>query len=183
MLYFRKIVFLTLACLERSSLRLSSADGVCVTQLLKVSEDGISNWGSLRCILMLSYFFSHLFPPPSPIFAGGANDRWVRSVSFSPDGRHIASITDDRYGTVSFVILNLSCFNTQHATQRFSARLIRLCSMECPRNGLHSSGNAELSIEMTSSQRQGLCTAVPARMTQAYIGVSPLCHDPPNVFN
>uniref|UniRef100_A0A1A8G9J5 WD repeat and SOCS box-containing protein 1 n=1 Tax=Nothobranchius korthausae TaxID=1143690 RepID=A0A1A8G9J5_9TELE len=38
----------------------------------------------------------HLFPPPSPIFAGGANDRWVRSVSFCPDGRHIASITDDR---------------------------------------------------------------------------------------
>lgn len=39
---------------------------------------------------------SHLFPPPSPIFAGGANDRWVRSVSFCPDGRHIASVTDDR---------------------------------------------------------------------------------------
>uniref|UniRef100_A0A8C5EQ53 Uncharacterized protein n=1 Tax=Gouania willdenowi TaxID=441366 RepID=A0A8C5EQ53_GOUWI len=38
----------------------------------------------------------HLFPPPSPIFAGGSNDRWVRSVSFRPDGRHIASITDDR---------------------------------------------------------------------------------------
>lgn len=39
---------------------------------------------------------SHLFPPPSPIFAGGANDRWVRSVSFCPDGQHIASVTDDR---------------------------------------------------------------------------------------
>ncbi|KAK1786033.1 hypothetical protein P4O66_017757 [Electrophorus voltai] len=38
----------------------------------------------------------HLFPPPSPIFAGGANDRWVRSVAFCHDGRHIASITDDR---------------------------------------------------------------------------------------
>ncbi|XP_056139080.1 WD repeat and SOCS box-containing protein 1 [Lampris incognitus] len=38
----------------------------------------------------------HLFPPPSPIFAGGANDRWVRAVSFCQDGRHIASITDDR---------------------------------------------------------------------------------------
>ncbi|XP_019903873.1 WD repeat and SOCS box-containing protein 1 isoform X3 [Esox lucius] len=39
---------------------------------------------------------AHLFPPPSPIFAGGANDRWVRSVAFCHDGRHIASITDDR---------------------------------------------------------------------------------------
>ncbi|XP_041919278.1 WD repeat and SOCS box-containing protein 1 [Alosa alosa] len=38
----------------------------------------------------------HLFPPPSPIFAGGANDRWVRSVAFCHDGRHIATITDDR---------------------------------------------------------------------------------------
>lgn len=38
----------------------------------------------------------HLFPPPSPIFAGGANDRWVRSVAFCHDGRHIASVTDDR---------------------------------------------------------------------------------------
>ncbi|XP_076833482.1 WD repeat and SOCS box-containing protein 1 isoform X2 [Brachyhypopomus gauderio] len=38
----------------------------------------------------------HLFPPPSPIFAGGANDRWVRSVAFCHDGRHVASVTDDR---------------------------------------------------------------------------------------
>ncbi|XP_016130639.1 WD repeat and SOCS box-containing protein 1 [Sinocyclocheilus grahami] len=38
----------------------------------------------------------HLFPPPSPIFAGGANDRWVRSVAFCHDGQHIASVTDDR---------------------------------------------------------------------------------------
>ncbi|XP_036392221.1 WD repeat and SOCS box-containing protein 1 [Megalops cyprinoides] len=38
----------------------------------------------------------HLFPPPSPIFAGGANDRWVRSVAFCQDGLHVASIADDR---------------------------------------------------------------------------------------
>ncbi|KAF4104252.1 hypothetical protein G5714_015239 [Onychostoma macrolepis] len=38
----------------------------------------------------------HLFPPPSPIFAGGANDRWVRSVAFCHNGQHIASVTDDR---------------------------------------------------------------------------------------
>lgn len=38
----------------------------------------------------------HLFPAPTPIFAGGANDRWVRSVSFSHDGLHIASLADDK---------------------------------------------------------------------------------------
>ncbi|XP_035242506.1 WD repeat and SOCS box-containing protein 1 [Anguilla anguilla] len=38
----------------------------------------------------------HLFPPPSPIFAGGANDRWVRSVAFCHDGLSIATIADDR---------------------------------------------------------------------------------------
>ncbi|EGV94353.1 WD repeat and SOCS box-containing protein 1 [Cricetulus griseus] len=40
--------------------------------------------------------FGHLFPPPTPIFAGGANDRWVRGVSFSHDGLHVASIADDK---------------------------------------------------------------------------------------
>nr|XP_060613039.1 WD repeat and SOCS box-containing protein 1 [Anolis sagrei ordinatus] len=40
--------------------------------------------------------FGHLFPPPTPIFAGGANDRWVRSVSFSHDGLHIATLADDK---------------------------------------------------------------------------------------
>ncbi|XP_064206094.1 WD repeat and SOCS box-containing protein 1-like [Anguilla rostrata] len=40
--------------------------------------------------------FGHLFPPPSPIFAGGANDRWVRSVAFCQDGLHVASVADDR---------------------------------------------------------------------------------------
>uniref|UniRef100_A0A8C9W717 WD repeat and SOCS box-containing protein 1 n=1 Tax=Scleropages formosus TaxID=113540 RepID=A0A8C9W717_SCLFO len=45
------------------------------------------------CVLLE---LGHLFPPPSPIFAGGANDRWVRSVSFCHDGLHIASVADDR---------------------------------------------------------------------------------------
>lgn len=39
--------------------------------------------------------FGHLFPPPTPIFAGGDNGRWVKSVSFSHDGVHIASLADD----------------------------------------------------------------------------------------
>ncbi|XP_048412753.2 WD repeat and SOCS box-containing protein 1 isoform X1 [Stegostoma tigrinum] len=38
----------------------------------------------------------HLFPPPTPIFAGGANDRWVKSVAFCHDGLHIASVADDK---------------------------------------------------------------------------------------
>ncbi|XP_023678972.1 WD repeat and SOCS box-containing protein 1 isoform X1 [Paramormyrops kingsleyae] len=45
------------------------------------------------CVLLE---FGHLFPPPSPIFAGGANDQWVRSVAFCHDGLHVASVTDDR---------------------------------------------------------------------------------------
>ncbi|XP_044528745.1 WD repeat and SOCS box-containing protein 1 isoform X4 [Gracilinanus agilis] len=40
--------------------------------------------------------FGHLFPPPTPIFAGGANDGWVRALSFSHDGLHIASLADDK---------------------------------------------------------------------------------------
>lgn len=40
--------------------------------------------------------FGHLFPSPTPIFAGGANDRWVRAVSFSHDGLHVASLADDK---------------------------------------------------------------------------------------
>lgn len=38
----------------------------------------------------------HLFPFPTPIFAGGANDHWVNSVAFCHDGMHIASIADDK---------------------------------------------------------------------------------------
>ncbi|KAM6932963.1 WD repeat and SOCS box-containing protein 1 [Xenentodon cancila] len=58
----------------------------------------------------------HLFPPPSPIFAGGANDRWVRSVSFSPDGLHIASVADDRSrdGSVHFWECPRSIASLQH---------------------------------------------------------------------
>lgn len=41
--------------------------------------------------------FGHLFPPPSPIFAGGANGAYVRDVAFCHDGRHVASICDDLY--------------------------------------------------------------------------------------
>lgn len=48
------------------------------------------------CTGSVLFEFGHLFPPPSLIFAGGENDRWVRSVSFCHDGQSIASIADDR---------------------------------------------------------------------------------------
>ncbi|XP_064619011.1 WD repeat and SOCS box-containing protein 1-like isoform X2 [Lineus longissimus] len=39
----------------------------------------------------------HLFPPPHFMLAGGANGTYVRSVSFSHDGTHVATIADDSY--------------------------------------------------------------------------------------
>ncbi|KAG1662726.1 WD repeat and SOCS box-containing protein 1 [Nymphon striatum] len=40
---------------------------------------------------------SHLLPQPSMIFASGENDAYVRSVSFSNDGCHLATVADDGY--------------------------------------------------------------------------------------
>lgn len=39
----------------------------------------------------------HMYPTPSAIFAGGANGSYVRGISFSHDGRHIATVCDDSY--------------------------------------------------------------------------------------
>ena len=47
------------------------------------------------------FFCRHLYPPPSPIYAGGANGSYVRGVSFCHDGRHIASVADDGYVFIS----------------------------------------------------------------------------------
>ncbi|WAR03522.1 WSB1-like protein [Mya arenaria] len=44
---------------------------------------------------MLEYCNIHLFPPPRLIYAGGANDHYVRDLSFSRDGQHIATVSDD----------------------------------------------------------------------------------------
>ncbi|XP_048374810.1 WD repeat and SOCS box-containing protein 1 [Sphaerodactylus townsendi] len=54
----------------------------------------VSVWDPYIGIVLME--FGHLFPAPSPIFAGGANDRWVRAVSFSHDGLHVASVADDK---------------------------------------------------------------------------------------
>ncbi|KAK6190759.1 hypothetical protein SNE40_002553 [Patella caerulea] len=39
----------------------------------------------------------HMLPAPRPIYAGGANDHFVRNLSFSCDGRHVASVCDDGF--------------------------------------------------------------------------------------
>ncbi|KAK3084253.1 hypothetical protein FSP39_010709, partial [Pinctada imbricata] len=39
----------------------------------------------------------HLFPPPRLIFAGGANDHYIRGISFSCDGLQLCSVCDDSY--------------------------------------------------------------------------------------
>lgn len=34
-------------------------------------------------------------PPPRLIFAAGDNGNFIRSLAFSPDGYHIATVADD----------------------------------------------------------------------------------------
>uniref|UniRef100_A0A915JP94 SOCS box domain-containing protein n=1 Tax=Romanomermis culicivorax TaxID=13658 RepID=A0A915JP94_ROMCU len=41
--------------------------------------------------------FWHLLPAPRLIYASGANGFHVRSLSFSPDGEHLASVCDDGF--------------------------------------------------------------------------------------
>jgi len=49
---------------------------------------------------------SHLFPSPPAQFMGGANDAYVRSVSFSHDGRHIATVSDDRFEMLLWILFS-----------------------------------------------------------------------------
>lgn len=39
----------------------------------------------------------HLHPSPRPIYAGGANDHYLYSVEFAPDGTRLASVGEDGY--------------------------------------------------------------------------------------
>ena len=45
-------------------------------------------------MLYLSYY-RHMYPPPRPIYAAGANDFYVRGISFHPHGQMVATINDD----------------------------------------------------------------------------------------
>ncbi|KAG7235170.1 hypothetical protein INR49_003156 [Caranx melampygus] len=87
-------------------------------------------WDHHKATILLE--LGHLFPPPSPIFAGGANDRWVRSVSFCPDGRHIASITDDRTrdGGVHFWECPRSSASLQHLCRMALRRVMTTQQVE-----------------------------------------------------
>ncbi|XP_060928445.1 WD repeat and SOCS box-containing protein 1 [Limanda limanda] len=87
----------------------------------------------------------HLFPPPSPIFAGGSNDRWVRSVSFCPDGLHIASITDDRL--VRFWSIE------ERAPQAIAPLTNGLCCAFSPEGSVLSAGTTDGSVHFWESPR------------------------------
>ncbi|KAK7000056.1 WD repeat and SOCS box-containing protein 1 [Biomphalaria glabrata] len=52
-------------------------------------------WDTYRQIKLRT--LGHLFPSPSLIFAGGANDHYVRSISFGQDGLTLASVCDDGF--------------------------------------------------------------------------------------
>ncbi|XP_066293962.1 WD repeat and SOCS box-containing protein 1-like isoform X1 [Branchiostoma lanceolatum] len=41
--------------------------------------------------------FGHMYPPPSFLMMGGANDYWLRALSFSHDGCHVGTLCDDKY--------------------------------------------------------------------------------------
>ncbi|KAF8787347.1 WD repeat and SOCS box-containing protein 1 [Argiope bruennichi] len=61
-----------------------------------------ASWDT-RVILWDSYngkmlkTFGHLYPSPHPIYACGDNGTWIRDVSFSSDGAHIATVADDGF--------------------------------------------------------------------------------------
>lgn len=42
------------------------------------------------------YKIYHLHPPPKMIYASGANNAWVRSVSYSRNGMNLVTISDDQ---------------------------------------------------------------------------------------
>ncbi|XP_076106321.1 WD repeat and SOCS box-containing protein 1-like [Mytilus galloprovincialis] len=39
----------------------------------------------------------HMYPPPRPIFAAGANEFYIRGISFHPHGQMVLTINDDGY--------------------------------------------------------------------------------------
>ncbi|XP_072312489.1 WD repeat and SOCS box-containing protein 1 [Eucyclogobius newberryi] len=117
-------------------------------------------WDHHKATVLLE--LGHLFPPPSPIFAGGSNDRWVRSVSFCPDGRHIASVTDDRL--VRFWSLE------QRAPQTITSLSNGLCCAFSPEGGVLAAGTRDGSVHFWASpcsvsSLQHLCRLTLRRIT------------------
>ncbi|XP_077995501.1 WD repeat and SOCS box-containing protein 1-like isoform X2 [Glandiceps talaboti] len=106
--------------------------------------------------------FGHVFPPPSPIFAGGANDTWVRDVAFSPDGSHIASIADDKY------IRFWSIFNTE-VPEQIAIIPNGLCCAYSPGGGVLAAGTRNGNVfffaaPMKVQKLQHLCRIAVRRM-------------------
>ncbi|XP_061574664.1 WD repeat and SOCS box-containing protein 1 [Cololabis saira] len=106
----------------------------------------------------------HLFPPPSPIFAGGANDRWVRSVSFSSDGLHIASIADDRL--VRFWSIE------ERAPQAIAPLSAGLCCTFSPEGRVLAAGSGDGSVQFWECPRsvaslQHLCRMAVRRVSSS----------------
>ncbi|KAM8904653.1 WD repeat and SOCS box-containing protein 1 isoform 1-T1 [Spinachia spinachia] len=130
-------------------------------------------WDPHKATVLLE--LGHLFPPPSPIFAGGANDRWVRSVSFSPDGRHIASITDDRLvrfwsieerapQAIGSLSSGLCCaFSAEGSVLAAGTRDGSVHFWECPRSvpSLQHISRMSLRRVMTSQQVETLAIPIP----------------------
>lgn len=70
-----------------------SPDGALLATASYDTRVGLWSVGNGHMIMSLG----HLFPPPSLIFASGQNDGWVRSVAFSSNGVHLASVADDGF--------------------------------------------------------------------------------------
>ncbi|KAI3389268.1 hypothetical protein SNEBB_011153 [Seison nebaliae] len=72
--------------------------------------------------------FSHISPPPSLMYAGGENGAYVRQVSFTPDGIHIASIGDD----CSMRIWSLYSDEKCVGEMKIDSRPYSICLRHCP---------------------------------------------------
>lgn len=45
---------------------------------------------------VILYTLYHVHPPPSLIYASGANSAWVRGVSYSKNGMNVVTVSDDQ---------------------------------------------------------------------------------------
>ncbi|ESO82429.1 hypothetical protein LOTGIDRAFT_198013 [Lottia gigantea] len=89
----------------------------------------------------------HMFPAPRPIYAGGANEHYIRHVAFSCDGTHLASVCDDGYTRV---------WNLQESEdpEKVAVNDNALCCSFSPDGTLLSVGNRQGVVEVLSSPRK-----------------------------